>query len=271
MVARVHVARAEYYLDQPRKALEAARGAAKRAMELEPRLSESHLAIGDVRRMLEWDWRGAELAYAQAIALNPSQENAHRRYAMMLAANARPAEAVREAERASDLDPLCLVVGATAGLVRYLTGDYDEAIERCRRTIDLDPEYLPVRRLIGAAYLQAGRTRDALEALEAAHLAAPHDPIALAWLVHAKAVTGDRMGAVDTLARWRSLDRTRYLSSYHLAIAHAGLGDVDEAFAALERATVDGDPALAFVAVDPRFEPLRSDSRYERLIGLLGL
>ena len=271
MIARVHVARGEYYIEPPRHSLELARASAKRAMELEPGLAEAHLALGDVRRMLEWDWRGAELAYAQAIALNPSQENPHRRYSILLASLSRRAEAVREAERACDLDPLCLVVGSSGALVRYLVSDYDAAIERCRRTLDLDPQYLPAQRLMAAAYLQAGRTAEALEILAAVHAAAPQDSIAIAWLAHAKAVTGDRTGALDRLAHWRKLERTYYLSSYHFALAQAGLGEADEAFAALEKAMVEGDPALTYMAVEPRFEPLRSDARYMRLIDLLGL
>ncbi len=271
MIARVHIARGEYYIEQPRHSLELARTSAKRALELEPGIAEAHLALGDVRRMLEWDWRGAELAYAQAIALNPSQENPHRRYSILLASLSRRAEAVREAERACELDPLCLVVGSSGALVHYLVGDYEAAIERCRRTSDLDPQYLPAQRLMAAAYLQAGRSREAVEGLAAVHAAAPQDPIAIAWLAHAKAVTGDRAGALDRLAHWRKLERTRYLSPYHFALAQVGLGQTDDAFAALEQAMVEGDPALTYLAVDPRFEPLRSDLRYMRLIDLLGL
>lgn len=58
---------------------------------------------------------------------------------------------------------------------------------------------------------------------------------------------------------------------YHAAMAHVGLGEIDAAFAALERATVDADPALAAVAVEPRVAPLRTDPRYARLVELLGL
>jgi len=271
MIARVHIARAEYYLEPPRGALEAARAAAKRALELEPGLAEGYLALGDVRRMLEWDWRGAESAYMQAIALNPSQENAHRRYGAMLVAVSRWPEAVREAERAQELDPLCLVVATSAAWVCYLTGDYDAAMEHCRRTIDMDPKHLMAHRMLAAASLQAGRAPHALEVLEAAHVAAPREPVAAAWLAHARAVTGNRTGAMDLLATLQRLDRRVYLPPYHLALVHVGLGDADRAFAALEQATVDADPALGCVAVDPRFEPVRSDPRYARLIDLLGL
>jgi TolB-like protein/tetratricopeptide (TPR) repeat protein len=270
-LSRMHIARAVHYREQPRRALEAARAAAKRGLELEPELFEGHLALADVRRMLEWDWRGAETAYVQAIALNPSQEGAHRAYAAMLMALSRPAEAIREAERACELDPLCLVVNTNAAWVRYLAGDYDAALDRCQRTAELDPQYLPARRMIGAVFLQAGKTADALDVLEAAHAEAEHDPILGASLAHAKAVAGDRTGARAVLDHIHRLDRKRYLPPYQLALVHAGLGDHDRAFAALEQATVDADPALGYLKVDPRMAPLRGDARYTRLLDLLGL
>jgi TolB-like protein/Flp pilus assembly protein TadD len=270
-IARVHIARAQQYFELPRRALEKARTFATRALELDPTLAEGHLALGDVRRMLEWDWPGAEQAYTQAMARNPSHENVHRRYSLMLAVQSRRAEAVREAEHACDLDPLNFVVRVSAALVRYLLGDYEIAIQHCDRILDLGPQYLPARRLLGAAYLQTGRPGDALAALEATHAEVPTAPIALAWLTHARGATGDRAGALEMLARWRALDRSCYLPPYHLALAQLGLGDTDAAFAALEDAWTDGDPALAYIAVEPRFEPLRADPRYSRLIDRVGL
>jgi len=269
--ARVHIARAVYYRERPRTALETARTAAKRALDLDPRLAEGHLALADVRRMLEWDWRGAEAAYIQAIALNPSEENAHRRYGTMLVALSRHAEGIREVERARELDPLCLVANTAAGRVHYLAGDGDGALERCRRTTDLDPQYLRAREIVGAVYLRSGRTHDAIAVLEAAHAAGGHDPVLAASLAYAHAVAGDRAAATELVAGMERLAHTRYVSPFHLALARVGLGSMDAAFRALEQAVADADPALAYLAVDPRFEPIRSDSRYGRLIDLLGL
>src|SRR4030095_10272040 len=148
---------------------------------------EAHLALAEIRRMLEWDWRGAEPQYVQAIALNPSQENAHRVCGAMLMALSRTDEAIRESDRACELDPLCLVVNTNAAWVRYLAGDYDAALERCQRTAELDPQYLPARRMIGAIFLQAGNTADAIKVLQAAYAEARQDPILGASLAHAKA------------------------------------------------------------------------------------
>ncbi len=269
---RVHIARAQQDLERPRFALERARNSAKRAVELDPTLAEGHLAFGDVRRMLEWDWRGAEAAYLQAISLNPSQENAHRRYSLMLAIRGQRDEAIREAERACDLDPLSLVALVSAALVRYLAGDYDAAMDRCRRALELSAGYMPARRLLGAAALQAGCTAAALEALEFAAGHVEYAPIALAWLAHARATAGDRAGAQQCLDRLHVLAPAgRHQPAYHLAIAHVGLGNTTDALQALEQAYIDADPALAFVTVDPRFDPLRSAPRYSRLIELIGV
>ncbi|OFW13741.1 MAG: hypothetical protein A3H29_05750 [Acidobacteria bacterium RIFCSPLOWO2_02_FULL_67_21] len=124
---------------------------------------------------------------------------------------------------------------------------------------------------MSAVYLQTGKVRDALAVLEATYADAAHDPVYLASLVHARAVAGDRAGAREAFESRARLDRQRYVSPYHLALAHVGLDDHEAAFAALERAVVDSDPALPFIAVEPRFAPLRGDARYARLVELMGL
>jgi TolB-like protein/Tfp pilus assembly protein PilF len=269
-LAQALVSQAEHYRRLPRQALQAARATAVRAIDIDRSQYEAHLALADVRRMLEWDWTAAEVDYLQAIALNPSYERAHRAYAVMLGTVGRHAEAVRESERACELDPLCLVVGTSAAWVRYAAGDYDASIEHSRNTVDMDPEFLPARRLLGAACLQAGRPGEALAELELA-AALRADPIALAWLAHAKALQGARRDALSLVARARALDAEQYVSGYHLAIAHAGLGDLDAAFDALDRAAGDRDPALAAVMVEPRLSPLRDDPRYQILVARMSL
>jgi len=270
-LARAQIARAEYYHERPRVALEKARQAAERALQLDPTLSEAHLALGDVRRMLQWDTRAARSAYSQAIALNPSYESAHRGYAMMLASMARHAQAIREADRAGELDPLCLAVSTSGAWVRYAAGDYPAAVDLCLLTLAMDARYLAPRRLLGAAYLQAGQPKDALRTLEDALTYSDTDVVAMTWLAHARASIGDRASAAGLLTKVERLARQRFVPSYHLAIAHVGLGDYEAAFAALARATDDRDPALPHVAVDPRFAPLRADRRYAELVARLGL
>jgi len=153
------------------------------------------------------------------------------------------------------------------------SGDFDAAIDHCRNTIDMDPEFMPARRLLAAVYLQAGRLREALSELEtAASLTdGDSDPVLLAWLAHAKATTGAPREAAALLTRVRALGRERYVPPYHMAIAYAGLKSVDAAFEMLDQAWLDRDPALGAVAVEPRLEPLRADRRYRELLQRMNL
>ncbi len=272
-LARAHVCRAEYYHVLPRLGLKDAEASASHALAIDPTLYEAHLALGDVRRMHDLEWSAAEASYRQAIVHNPSYEAVHRAFGMLLSVQGRHAEAIRAAERACELDPLCLVVGTTAGWTRYVAGDFGAAVDHCRNTIDMDPEFMPARRVLAAAYLQSGRQAEALSELESAVSLAEGDPdpLLLAWLAHAKAVTGNHREAAAIIARTRALEQERYVPPYHLALAYVGLGRVDEAFEMLDQAWLDRDPAVASVNVEPRFEPLRGDRRYEDLLSRLRL
>jgi len=270
-MARAMVARAEYYRDVPRLALERARQSALRALELDPNQAEGYLALADVQRMLDHDWNGAESSLVKAITLNPSYEGARRSLAFILSTFGRHEEAVRESDRAIEIDPFCLVNATSAAWTRYAAGDYDSAITRCRNTIDLDPEYLPARRLLGASYLQVGRTSQALAALEGAAAIGAADPVVLSWLAHAQGVTGATEDARRTIARVEALEKRRHVPAYHLALAYIGLGNLGKAFSLLERACLDRDPVLPHVAVEPRFAMLREDSRYLDLLARLNM
>ncbi len=265
-LARAWIARADYYREVPRQALRRAQQAAVTALECDAGLYEAQLAHADTRRLLEWDWKGAESAYAQVIARNPSDERGHRSLSVMLTAMGSHADAIRESELACELDPLCLIVNANAAWVRYAAGDFKAAIDHCRNTLDMDPEFMPARRLLGVARLLGGRCSEAIAELESAMAFAEADPVILAWLAHAKATTGARSEAVALIARLRALEGERYVSGYHLAIAYSGLGSLDAAFAALDQAWLDRDPALGYVDVEPRFEPIRGDGRYPELL-----
>lgn len=256
-LARAYVSVA-YNSREPRKALEAARDAALRAIDLDPGTSNAHLALAEFRRALEWNWPPAEATYRKAIALSLSCEAVRRAFAAFLASLSRFSEARAEADRACDLDPLCLTVSTGAAWVRYAAGEYDEAIDRCRHTLDMDPAFMPARRLLGAAYLAAGQPQQAVAELEAT-TGADTGPLSLAWLTHAKAAAGMRDEALDLMAKLEELATRSYVPPYHLALAHTGLDNRDSAFALLARASAERHPVLTNLAVEPRFEPLHRD------------
>ena len=270
-MARARISLANNSKQPARALLEQAKASALRAIELDPGISDAHLALAEIRRTLEWEWRSAEDAYRTAIALSPSCESAHRFYAQFLAAMLRFGEAKSEADRACDVDPFCLVVTTSAAWVRYAAGEFASAVDRSRQVLDMDASYVPARRLLGAALLGAGKSDEAVAELTAAAGPDGEDAISLAWLAHAKALTGERHEAEALMARLASNAPGVYVPRYHLAIAHTGLGNRDAAFALLATACADREPAVVNLKVEPRFDPLRRHARYGALLRQLRL
>lgn len=263
-------AAATYYFFEPRTVLEDARRESALALEIDPTLSEAHLTLAEIGKIVEWDWAGAERAYRRALAFNPSSESVHSLYARFLAARGRAAEAAAAADRACDLDPLCLVVYTSAAWVRYLTRDYEGAIERCRHTLDMDPEFAPARRVLVAALIEAGRYGEVAGELELL-VQDGDDSLSLVAAAQGFASTGQQDRAAVSLERLSNLAGRRYISPYHRALAHAALDDRDQALALLDDAAEQRDPAIINLAVDPRFHAVASEARFKALVARLAL
>jgi TolB-like protein/Tfp pilus assembly protein PilF len=270
-LARAHTQRAEYYNVVPRQAFETARPIAERALQLDPHLSHAYLAAANLRAMLDWNWEAAEAGFKQAVALNPSSDCAHRWYGLLLAGLGRCEEAVREAQRARELDPLSLVVGTSAAWTQYMAGDYGAAIDTCRNVLEMRPYFPPASRVLGAALIQMGRVAEGIMEMEAAAANTPANAVLLSWLAHAKAEWGECGVARTLLDAIGRLRGELFVPAFHVALVHVGLGETDEAFALLDRACDERDPMLVMVAGDPRFDSLRADVRFARLLERLHL
>jgi TolB-like protein/Tfp pilus assembly protein PilF len=269
-LARVTAAAADYHAGEPRAALDAAEESAAKALAIDPTEADAHIALAEVRRSRDWNWAGAEESYRRALTINPSHEGALRMYGLLLGARGQTGQAAAMTDRACELDPLCLVANTCAAWVRYVSGQYEEAIERCLHTIDMEADFLPSHRLLAAAKLQIGLIEECVRYLDSLP-SVRQDPTTMAWLAHAVAVSGDRDRATSILRELDAMSSSRYVSPYHRAIGWAGLGDFDAAFTLLARAYDDRDPALMHVASEPRFKALRADARYARVTACLKL
>jgi TolB-like protein/tetratricopeptide (TPR) repeat protein len=266
--ARARLALCDYYRVEPRQVLEAARADARRALELDAGDSEAHLVIGEVERTLEWNWAGAEAAYRTALAANPNSEAAHRYYAVFLAAHGRP-EAVALGDRACALDPLCLTIVAAIATIHYFRGDYRAASQRQRQVLDIEPRHAAARRGLAACLAQLGQYDDALDLLS--HGSVGLDPVAQAWKGQVLASAGNTAAAQAIAGELLNTQSLRFVPPFHLALLYAALGDADAAFAHLGRACERRDPSLDTIAVEPRFNVLRGDRRYQDLLERLKL
>jgi len=271
LLARLQIGAAEYYRQVGRRALEAARDAATRALTHDGGNSEARAALGDVARMADFDWMRAKTLYRDVLASNPSTELAHRGYAVLLSLQGRHDDAIRAADVARELDPLCVMSTMVAAWTRYMACRFDDAIDACRYTLGMGPTYMPAVRLLALARTEVGDYRAAAADLEGAiaHIG-PH-PNLVSTLAHVYGCSGQESDAMAQLVALRDLERERYVSPYQLALAYLGIGNVDEAFDALDRAVRDRDPLIAHASLEPRFVPLRADSRFARLLESMNL
>ncbi|HEX3583135.1 MAG TPA: protein kinase, partial [Thermoanaerobaculia bacterium] len=253
----------------PRETMPKAKAAAERAIEIDDGLAEAWSSLGSVQWWFEWNWEAAEKSYKRAIALNPNYATAHDGYAMLLCARGRFDEAIEQINRAGDLDPLSRIIAVHSGWPFYFARDYESAIRRFRKALELDEHFIPAHGWLGMALGQQHRYREALEAFQRA-LDVDRIPILLAMLGHTHAIAGNREQAEEVLTVLDYESRSRYISPYDIAIIHAGLGDHDAALAKLKDAFEDRSSWMVFMEVDPRLDVLREDVPFQKLVDRFG-
>jgi tetratricopeptide (TPR) repeat protein len=226
------------------------------------------MALAD--HIYSWDWANAELHYKRAIALNAHFATAHHWYAIFLAELGRAEEAVAEVRHAQSLDPVSLIIGADAGMIFYLTRQYDQAVEQCRATLDMDPNYFRARMWLGRAFEEKGRYQEAIAEYQTAR-ALDDSPYVLEWLARALAASGDYIEANRLLGELTSLAARVYVDSYYLASVYSALGKTQEAIRSLESAVIERSCWLSRLRVDPIFDSLRPEKGFERVLISLGL
>jgi serine/threonine protein kinase/Tfp pilus assembly protein PilF len=267
---------ADWYLEAvdltlpPQEAWTKSNEAAEKALKLDPTLASARASLGVAKLMYEWDWAGAEADFKEAIRLQPDHVRAHEYYSWYLVCVGRNSEALEEAKRAQQIDPLSAEANAWGGLVSYYARQYDEAIEQEKRALEIDPSYWFAHYFLGWTYLQKGQTREAIAELQkAADLSG--FPQAIAPLGHAHAKAGNRAEALKILAEFKTWSRTGLVAPYDLATVYFGLGDKEQGLAWLEKALEARNWWVFFIKVEPWMDPLRSDRRFQSLIRRMNL
>ena len=250
----------------PADAFPEARRHALRALELDTSLAEAHASLGFVKLYFDWDWPGAEAEFQRAIALDPNQPGAHQWYSIYLLAAGRPSEALRAIEAAHQRDPLSLAVNTDLGFHYYYTRRHDEAIKQLKLVLDMNPNFPPAHLWLGRTYQELGRFDDALTAFARVEERIRDWPVAMAARGFVAGVSGRAGQAREALAELQELSGKRFVTSYGVALVHAGLGDNDAAFAALEKAFEERSNWLVWLRLDPRWNALRADARFAVLV-----
>ena len=270
-VADFHIVLGWYSYVPPGDAFPRARAAANKALELDSHLAEPHASLGFVSLLYEWDRAAAEAHFLQGLKLNPRYATGHQWYADFLAATNRLNEAWMEIERAKELDPLSIIINWNVGWILYFLRKYEDAVAQFRSTLELDPNYLVTRMFLGQAYLQQGKFDKAIEEFQRAVDLSNGAAFAIGLLGHCQAVGGEKNDALRLLDKLQDLSNTRYVSPDFMAWIHMGLGNLDEAFRFLRAAYEKRSNWLAWLHPEPRFDPLRRDVRFERLLSEVAL
>src|SRR5262249_39790334 len=241
--------------------------AARKALELDPTLAQPHAMLAGIRFYFDWNWAEAEREFKLAIQLHPNDANAHHWYSFYLLSSGRVEEAIAEMKRALELDPLSLVGTVDFGIIYLDAGQNEQATKEYRKALEMDPNYPLARFYLACAYLFQGMYDEALrEFRKYSELIGGHPDTDGSLAVY-YAFVGNREDALKSLA----ILQRRDVSPRLVAVIYARLGDKDQAFNWLEKAYEEHDALLPFLNVNPMFQPLHSDSRFQDLLRRIGL
>jgi serine/threonine protein kinase/tetratricopeptide (TPR) repeat protein len=269
-LADSYVVQQDHGLISTKDALAKVKPAIDHALALDDSLGEAHLALASVKDSFDWDWAGAEKEYQRALALNPNYATAHQWYSLSLVWMGKFNEAIEHGDIAVNLDPLSRIIIANSANMRFFARRYDEAVGILRKAIEVDPDSAPAHSSLAGVYELKGMCKESIdEAVRALEISGETE--------RAQALRrGFLEAGCQGAARHRlELDRDRanheYVAAALLARDYMRLGNKEEALRALEKGYLERAGAMAYLAVDPLWDPLRSDPRFQNLLRRMNL
>jgi tetratricopeptide (TPR) repeat protein len=250
---------------------ELARIAARRALELNAGLAEAEAVLAEVAFQLDWDWKAAESAFLRAVSLSRSYEFARQRYAHFLAARGRVEQGIDELHEAQRLDPYSDNTDLELVPMLQYAGRFAEAETLVMSVGDRAPNDRKVHVQLGRIFSATGRFDRAADEFLKVVDPSTGSAYVEAEVASAYAGAGRIAEAQALLDRLLVRSRSEDVSPELFALVYTRLGQVDEAFAYLERAFELKSRRILWLKVDPRWDPLRADPRFEALLGRLGL
>jgi TolB-like protein/DNA-binding winged helix-turn-helix (wHTH) protein/Tfp pilus assembly protein PilF len=247
------------------QALSKARGYAQDAMRLGPDLPESHASLAFLD-FQDWSWSAADQEFQRAIALAPGLSEPHLMYSKYLAAMGRSTEAMTEAQRAVDLNPLSISALGAAALTAFFGGQSDQAIAEGGKILELDPNDPSAYLDMSVGHFQKGMYQEALQEVEKGIILSHRDPFFLSIAAFARGRLGQMEQAAKLVDEMRADSKSGAVDPYFFAIAFVGMGKQKEAIDALEEGYKAHDAYIVGLKCDPLLRPLHSDPRFQDLV-----
>jgi TolB-like protein/DNA-binding winged helix-turn-helix (wHTH) protein/thioredoxin-like negative regulator of GroEL len=255
----------------PNEIMPKAKAAALNALRLDDASAEAHASLALINELYDWNWKGAEREFRRAIELNPNYATAHHWYAMYLSALGRHDEALAEIRKAQALDPVSLITNTNEGWILFCAHDYDQAIQKLRATIELDPNFANAHYKLALVYEIKGMYKEAVEEYIKEETISGTNTEAVEGLRAAYAKSGWKGYCREKLRQLKDSSTRGYVLPKYFVLTHLQLGDTEQAFKWLDEAYKERAEPLVYLRVDPRFDSLRSDPRFEDLLRRMNL
>jgi serine/threonine-protein kinase len=261
----------EYGDMPPSEAMDHARQAALKALELDPFSAEAHTSLAMIRSHAEWDWAEAGALYRKALDLNPGYVRARHWYGLdYLAVLGRFDNAEEQLKAARELDPLSPIILEGGAYLQMYRRNYERAIAELQAIAELEPSFHKAYTAMGRVYSLQGRCREALEMFDRGLSHGGESPSLIAAIGQVSALLGDRAKALACLERLKRMSRGRHVPMGSFAILYLGLGDHEESLACLERSAERRESNVVSIGVHPLFDPLRGEPRFQNLLRRIG-
>jgi TolB-like protein/Tfp pilus assembly protein PilF/tRNA A-37 threonylcarbamoyl transferase component Bud32 len=244
----------------------ASKQAAERAVELDDTLAEAHASLAFALVSYERNWSRAEELYRRALELNPNSSVAHNWYGFMLLQSGRLEESLAEITRTQQLDPVTPLVSQSIAWCHYHSRRFDASVSIHEQLVESEPEFAWGRLTFSWALICAGRKVEAVDQARQANALGGESSLYLSGLGIALAAAGMNEEARQVVARLKEASLTRYVSPYFLGLIYCHLGDTEQALAHLAETIAIGDAWDTWLAVEPQFDPLRTDPRFDELV-----
>ena len=247
--------------------------AANYALSLDDTLAQTYATVGFINYRYLWDWKAAERAFQRALELDPKNETAQHWYGEFLVACGRFDEGLAHLRTAEQINPFSLIIKTDLGWDLFLARRYDEAAAQLRRALEMDPNYEMAYYCFADLYAQQGQWVRMIEALRKC-------PSLIDGGVQGMSqvrIDYARMGFREAIRKWMKVSKERraqqqgYTSPMEVARFYVLLGEKEDAFKWLDIAWNEHNADLAFLKVNPNFDPLRSDTRFTALLQRMNL